>query len=195
MIAFTDDDARVDRGWLDALVSRFSNPAIAAVVGPVFELGSAPPATLFPFADFDASSDAVSFDRTESAWLARLHFGAIGVGANLAVRRSAFERHGLFRESLGRGAPIAGDENYYLLTLVESGETVVNEPTARVFHPPQPMERLRELQRSRIAYLLYILVTRPKLRWLLITSLISRRPGQRASPAKPGSSLRDLRMP
>ena len=180
VIAFTDDDALVDVGWLEALMSRFSSPNVGAVVGPVFKLGSAPPALLLSCADFDPANDVVAFNRLQEDWFARVHFGGIGSGANLAVRRSAFERHGLFRENLGRGAPISGDENYYLLTLVECGETVVNEPAARVYHPPQPLERLRELKRCRIAYLLYILITRPRLRWLSIARLISRFRGQRS---------------
>ena len=34
IIAFTDDDARVEAGWLSALVAGFSDPAVTAVVGP-----------------------------------------------------------------------------------------------------------------------------------------------------------------
>src|SRR5262245_3124748 len=43
VVAFTDDDARVDAGWLDALVGRFSDLSVGAVVGPVFETDADPP--------------------------------------------------------------------------------------------------------------------------------------------------------
>jgi glycosyltransferase involved in cell wall biosynthesis len=183
IIAFTDDDARVEAGWLSALVAGFSDPAVTAVVGPVFELGSDPPALLIDFASFDASGDGVSFHRTDPDWFARVRYGAIGSGANLAVRCSAFERHGRFRESLGRGAPIVGDENYYLLTIVEERGTVVNEPMARVYHPPQSPARLKDLQRSAIAYFAYIFITKPQLRWRLSVSLMGR--SQRNAQSRP----------
>lgn len=93
----------------------------------------------------------------------RLAFGSIGFGANLAVRRSTFQRYGLFRNCLGAGAPIPGDENYFLFCLVTHGGLVVNEPRARVTHPPQPPERIRELRRARLAYVLYLLSTQPRL--------------------------------
>ena len=192
IIAFTDDDARVEAGWLDALVSRFSDPGVAAVVGPVFELGSAPAAPLFSCGDYDPTRDTVRFNRATNDWFTRLRFGAIGVGANLAVRRGAFERYGLFRESLGRGAPISGDETYYLLTLVEEGETVVNEPRARVYHPRQTAEYRQQEQRCRIAYILYILLTRPQLRWRLARSLIRRVQRRSASQAPARTSALEL---
>jgi glycosyltransferase involved in cell wall biosynthesis len=175
IVAFTDDDARVDPGWLDALVDGFSNPSVGAVVGPVFEIGSNPPVLLLNFAYFDAATDAVTFNRMQDDWFARVRFGAIGSGANLAVRRNVFERQGLFRESLGRGAPIGGDENYFLLTIIEGEETVVNEPSARVYHPLQPPKRFEELERCGIAYLLYVAINRPRLRARLIKSIVLRR--------------------
>ena len=174
-VAFTDDDARVESGWLNAIVSRFTDPAVAAVVGPVFELDSAPPKLLISFAHFDAAHDVVSFSRANPDWFARVRVGAIGSGANLAVRRSVFERHGFFPESLGRGVPIPGDENYYLLKLVEGGETVMNEPTARVHHPQHSPARHQELRRRGIVYIAYVLLTRPQLRWPLLKRLLLRK--------------------
>ena len=191
-IAFTDDDARVDPGWLKALVGGFSNPAVAAVVGPVFELGKDPPALLLSFMGFDAASDSIGFNRLSPEWFERTRYGAVGSGANLAVRRSAFARHGLFRGCLGAGAPISGDENYYILTLIERGETVINEPTARVHHPQQPLERRRELYRSRIAYLSYVFLTRPQLRWRLIVKLVRGSKRQQAPRSKDQPSIMDL---
>ncbi|MFZ0745645.1 MAG: glycosyltransferase, partial [Terracidiphilus sp.] len=125
IIAFTDDDASVGPEWLDALASGFSNPAVSAVVGPVFELASEPARLLFPSAGFDAGSDRVSLSRSDPTWFEKLRSGAFGFGANLAVRRAVFKRHGLFRECLGAGAPIGGDENYFLLALIENGGLVV----------------------------------------------------------------------
>jgi hypothetical protein len=140
-------------------------------VGPVFEIGSSPPVLLKNFQGFNAATDAIGFNRTQDGWFERVHLGSIGSGANLAVRRSVFDRHGLFREGLGAGAPIGGDETYFLLSAVELGETVVNEPLARVYHPVQSAQRLEELVQCRAAYVLYVAINCPGVRWRLIKSL------------------------
>jgi glycosyltransferase involved in cell wall biosynthesis len=196
ILAFTDDDALVEPEWLDALEARFADPSVAAVVGPVFEIGAPEGTLLFAYSHFDAAREVVRFDRTGDGWFRRLRLGAIGSGANLAVRRSVFERLGPFRESLGCGAPISGDENYFLLTLVAGGNGVVSDPAVRVRHPPQSVERLRELARCQLAYALYVGLTRPELRqdWLALAASklrFGRRRGGHggAAQASPGGLL------
>ncbi len=192
IIALTDDDALVDPEWLDALAKGFSDPAVSAVIGPVFELKAEPARLLHPSAAFDAAIERISFSRSDPYWFDKVRHGAIGFGANLAVRRSVFQSHGLFRESLGAGAPICGDENYFLLALIENRGIVVNEPSARVFHPRQTDERLLKIRNDRLAYLLYVLLTRPHLRLPLITKAlrrVSQRDRRAALPASPLSSI------
>ena len=190
-IAFTDDDARVDKDWLNRALQRFSDSTVAAVVGPVLEFGPSP-SLVISFAEFDAAHDEVRFNRKRRDWFARIRYGAIGCGANLVVRRSAFTEHGLFRESLGKGAPIVGDETYFLLTLVERGATVVNEPAARVFHPRQSVARILELRRSAIAYFLYVAITRPQLWPRIATRFITKHLAQGLAPGSTGQSSSDL---
>jgi glycosyltransferase involved in cell wall biosynthesis len=180
-LAFTDDDAVVDPGWLDALARRFSDQAVAAVTGPVFEMGPELGKLLLHFPALDPSRDETSFDRRGDDWFRRAHLGAIGSGANLAVRRDVFASVGPFRTGLGAGAPIAGDENYFLLSLLEEGHRVVNEPAARVHHPRQSDARLRQILEARTAYFLYVAWTRPALRWSCAKLL--------ASKLIPGSTL------
>src|SRR5690606_3072944 len=117
VIAFTDDDAVVDGRWLEALVSPFEDAAIGAVVGPVFELGGDRSNLLVRYPNFDAASERAAFDKRDADWFDRLRMGAIGSGANFAVRRELLDRHGGFRECLGAGAPIAGDETFFFLSL------------------------------------------------------------------------------
>jgi glycosyltransferase involved in cell wall biosynthesis len=190
-LAFVDDDATVEPQWLEALARRFSEPSVSAVVGPVLELGRTPPNLVIHFPSFDPSRDEASFDRGQDDWFSRVRLGSIGSGTNLAVRRDVFEAVGPFRPGLGAGAPIAGDENYFLLSLVERGYRVVNEPTARVHHPPQSPSRLREISRDRAAYFLYVFLTRPALRRHfagLLTSKVSR-PRNEQPPDDARSSL------
>jgi glycosyltransferase involved in cell wall biosynthesis len=163
IIAFTDDDAVVDFGWLAAFRQVFKDPVIDAVVGPVVVMGTTPPLAMKPGSGIDPAIDRIRHSRTNRRWFDEVAFGSIGFGANLAVRRCTFDRFGTFRECLGAGAPISGDENYFLLKLIANGAIVANEPKARVFHPPQSPARVRELQRSAVAYLLFVMGTQPQL--------------------------------
>ena len=196
IIALTDDDALVDPEWLDALAKAFLDPDVSAVIGPVFELKAEPARLLYPIPAFDAAVERISFSRSDPCWIDKVCLGGIGFGANLAVRRSVFQSHGLFRESLGAGAPISGDENYFLLALIENRGVVLNEPSARVFHPRQTDERFLQIQNGRLAYFLYVLLTRPHLRLPLITKAlkkVSQRDRNSALSGGPYSSvLREL---
>jgi glycosyltransferase involved in cell wall biosynthesis len=190
-LAFVDDDATVEPEWLDALARRFAEPSVSAVVGPVLELGGTPGNLVIRVATFDALRDEAFVDREQDDWFSRVRLGAIGSGTNLAVRREVFEAAGRFRPGLGAGAPIAGDENYFLLSLVERGYRVVNEPKARVHHPPQSPSRLREISQDRAAYSFYVFLTRPALRRhfaRLLISKLSRRRNKR-TPDEARSNL------
>lgn len=62
------------------------------------------------------------------------------VGANMAFRRSAFEKYGLFRTDMGmgsRGTQLGADFEF-CLRLLRAGETIVYSPKAVVFHPAEP---------------------------------------------------------
>jgi glycosyltransferase involved in cell wall biosynthesis len=163
IVAFTDDDAVVDSGWLASFRRAFQDPALDAVVGPVIVMGTEPPLAMRPGSGIDPAVDRTRHSRTNRHWFDEIALGSIGFGANLAVRRRTFDRFGMFRECLGAGAPISGDENYFLLTLVARGAIVANEPGARVYHPPQSSARVRELQRSAVAYLFFVMGTLPRL--------------------------------
>lgn len=197
LIAFTDDDAIVDEGWLGALVDAFGDPSACAVVGPVFVKGILPARAMRPRAGFDPARERMRISRQSAGWFDELALGSIGFGANLGVRRAAFDRFGYFANGLGAGAPISGDENYFFLTLVAQGGIVVSEPRARVFHPPQSEARIREIARTAIAYLLYVAATRPGLiaplaiRMARRAALGSRRTHDAsvAGPAHAGNSL------
>ena len=162
IVAFTDDDAIVAPDWLEKLLIAFEDKRVATVVGPVFELGSEPKRLLIEFRSFQADQEAVSFSRGDRDWFDRLAFGAIGAGANLAVRRQIFERVGMFKESLGQGTSICGDENFFLFNVVSRGFIVMNQPTAEVFHPLQLTQRLADIEESSVAYLGYLFIHSPR---------------------------------
>ena len=114
MIAMTDDDVRVDAGWLEAACAALldtADPAVAYCGGPVSPIWEAdPPAWLDltrgdlwgTIAIQDHGPDPFVYDEKRK----------VPLGANMAARRSLFDRIGGFRADLGRssGRLVMGQE-------------------------------------------------------------------------------------
>jgi glucosyl-dolichyl phosphate glucuronosyltransferase len=102
ILAFADDDIRVDRGWIDALVDAFErHPDISYVGGPVAPIWEAPCPSWFgatqkvlwgTLAILDYGREPFVFEERR----------LIPLGANFAIRRSLVERIGDFDPLLGR---------------------------------------------------------------------------------------------
>jgi glycosyltransferase involved in cell wall biosynthesis len=140
LIAYTDDDVRIPAGWLRALVEGARrHPRAEAFGGPIrarFE-GPAPrgcgredpPLTTLDLGTADSAAELV--------W-----------GANMAVRRSAFERVGWFDEAIHGG----GDEEEWLERLHAAGGAVEYIAEAELEHRRVGDDaRLRSLARSAYA--------------------------------------------
>lgn len=149
IIAFTDDDARPDSGWLQAIARAFAEPEVTAVTGPVLpaELES-PAQNLF---EFGYGGMSHGFKRRvirratcgNRGILWASHFGA---GANMAFRRSLFAEIGDFDGALDVGTPSGGGGDVEMLhRLVARGHTLVYEPNALVWH--QHRREMADLQR------------------------------------------------
>jgi GT2 family glycosyltransferase len=170
IVAFIDDDALAEPGWLQALVTEFANPAVAAVGGRVV-----------PVVGTEASARAgrlrgsylpgesrLEVDRYTPDWFAQTNFGALGIGASMAFRRAVFDRWKGFDTRLGRGTPLdVGEETYAFAELVKLGHRVVYTPDAVVQHPYDPPKT--DLAARRIAsrasltgYLTFLLVEEPR---------------------------------
>jgi GT2 family glycosyltransferase len=67
-------------------------------------------------------------------------------GANMAFRREAFEKYGLFRTDLGPGvgSQIRGEDTEFCLRVMQAGERIAYAPDATVYHPVDP-ERMTKL--------------------------------------------------
>ena len=131
-IAFIDDDAIAEPGWLQAILHGFSlEPGIDSVGGAVVPV----------------------YEEEVPSWLAgRIHgifspwmpptgaqlvsYPRYPYGANIAFRRSVFARVGLFREDLGyRGDRLMpAEETELLLRLEKSGGKILSQPKAIVRH-------------------------------------------------------------
>jgi glycosyltransferase involved in cell wall biosynthesis len=134
VVAFCDDDAIVDPGWLRALSRHFADPRTLCVTGLTM------PAEL--------ESEAQEwFERTNSftrGFSLRVFDGAaddaffasrVGAGVNMSVRRSVLDLVGPFDEALDAGTPTksGGDHDMFTRILL-AGYRIVYDPAALSWH-------------------------------------------------------------
>ena len=138
LIAFTDDDVRVDPGWLSGIARAFADRDVLMVTGLVA------PAELDTGAQLDFEDGYGGMGKgfhpirrqrdglTPAALLGAHH---LGVGANMAFRRALLDRVGGFDTALDVGTPShgAGDLEMFHRVLV-SGAVAQYEPSALVWH-------------------------------------------------------------
>lgn len=151
IVAFTDDDAVVDPNWLDRLCVGFEGPHVMAVAGLVlplrldssvqvlFERGLRWLAHGFRRRTFDRDFFALTRARGAPVW-------AIGAGVNLAIRREAFDRVGLFDERLGAGASGCSEDSELVYRILAAGGECRYRPDAVVRHDHR--HELAELERQ-----------------------------------------------
>jgi O-antigen biosynthesis protein len=142
IVAYLDDDAVPEPDWLSALLVEFFDPRITAVAGRILAL--APQSKAEGSVIFGGPARlVVSRDTTD--WFERTSFGGVGQGANLALRRSAFDAWPGFDERRGQGTPMSGmEEHHAFFSLVDRGCYVAYTPAAQVRHPyPRTQAELR----------------------------------------------------
>ena len=146
VVAFLDDDAVPTRDWLAHLLVPFADERVAAVTGRVvpvtLELTSEQLYAAHGGLDLGPLPRLVDSD-TEH-WFEICNFGGIGHGANIAVRRSAFDEWSGFHEALGLGTTIPGSEEHHAcFQLVAAGHRIAYSPKAVIEHPyPGTMQGL-----------------------------------------------------
>jgi glycosyltransferase involved in cell wall biosynthesis len=145
IVAFTDDDARPDRGWLQAIANAFVEPEVTAVTGPALPaLLETPAQNLFEFS-YGGMSHGFKrrfVRRQQGGDSALLWASSFGVGANMAFRRACFDKIGQFDVALDVGTPSAGGGDIEMFhRLVAQGHTLVYEPAAFVWHQHRPEMR------------------------------------------------------
>lgn len=124
IIAFTDDDCRPRRGWLDALTVPFADPAVGFVTGQVMGTGTG------------TAADVVGID--VGCWRWPDDPLAMGSGANMAIRAAVLEEVGGFDPTIGAGAPIPSAEDHELfLRALHAGWEGRHAPGSVVDHDDQ----------------------------------------------------------
>lgn len=139
VLAFTDDDAVVDPGWLRAIVAPLAeDPDVMAVAGLVlpFELETAAQ-QLFEAHGGLGRGFAPRWVRVPDGEKAMhaVNVTTLGTGANVAYRRTLFEQIGGFDPALDAGtASAAGGDIEMFFRVLKAGHRFVYEPSALVRH-------------------------------------------------------------
>ncbi|WP_193214871.1 glycosyltransferase [Luteolibacter marinus] len=140
IIAYTDDDVMVDPGWVEALGRVFAeDPAVGLVAGLIepAELETDAQALFERYGGFGRGcvrSYLQSKPGIPMTW-DLVGAGQLGAGANMAIRRSLFEKIGQFDPALDVGTPtLGGGDHEIFFRCIRSGVICLYEPTAVVRH-------------------------------------------------------------
>lgn len=134
VVAYTDDDAQVDRGWLHALLRNFDDPIVGIVTGITMPLELETYAQLW-FEETHGFARGFERKTFDISTMNPLAAGLVGASVNMAVRRSALAEIGLFDEALGPGTPAcSGEDHEFFYRTLARGFRIVYDPTALVWH-------------------------------------------------------------
>ncbi len=134
IVAFIDDDAVPDPGWLRALLRNFWDPLVLCVTGLTMplELETEAQEWFERYSSFNRGFKRTVFERGNINPLAP---GRVGAGANMALRRSVIERAGSFDEALDAGTPTrSGGDTDMFLQILSAGYRIVYDPAALNWH-------------------------------------------------------------
>jgi GT2 family glycosyltransferase len=140
ILAFTDDDVVVDRGWLTHLAAPFEDPEVGCVTGMIAPMSLDTRAQLWleDYAGYSKGSRRAVFRRNGGALRDALHpyaAGRFGSGANMAFRAEVLRALGGFDPALGVGSPsYSGDDLAAFFEVIAGGRSLVYEPAALVHH-------------------------------------------------------------
>ena len=145
LLAFTDDDVMVDQHWLTSLERIFAQFDCIGVAGRVVPVWWEPKPEWLELEDQQA---VVHFEYGEEPRTLDLPPN----GANMAFRRIAFEKYGLFRVDVGKTKDACGiEDREFGVRLLTAGQNIVYAPEAVIYHSVDPA-RLRKNYFLRSAY-------------------------------------------
>lgn len=132
ILSFIDDDAFVDKNFVEAIQLHFENhPTVAAIGGkikPVYE--GQEPAWMSKYlltlvSALDMGQETREFPKSK-----------FPIGANMAFKKEVFQRYGYFNIELGRRADglEGGDEKEVFIRLRKENELIHYVPTVQVDH-------------------------------------------------------------
>jgi GT2 family glycosyltransferase len=157
IVAFTDDDVKVDPWWLHGIARGFrASPGVACVTGLIAtaQLENAEQLYFHLREGWGTECEPRLFDLTanrDDSPLYPYSAGIFGAGANFAISRTAAKETGGFDEALGAGSPSGGGEDLEMFVrVILAGHQLAYEPSAIVWHYHRT--DLAELTRQMRAY-------------------------------------------
>ena len=141
IVAFTDDDVRVDPWWLDGIVRGFGASAETSCVTGLIATAALENSVQLYFhlrEGWGTSCQRRVFDlgdNRDDSPLYPYSPGIFGAGANFAMTRTALKELGGFDEALGAGTISGGGEDLDMfMRVILGGHRLVYEPSAIVWH-------------------------------------------------------------
>jgi glycosyltransferase involved in cell wall biosynthesis len=137
LLLFTDDDVIVHPGWVQEIIIGFASHDCLGIGGKIEAVWEQekPPwySNTGPYRLFGAIIEYDFGDDIQEAV-------SPPFGANMAFRRDAFRRYGLFRTDLGISGKnrIVGEDTDFSLRLLRGGDRVLYLPSAIIHHPVEP---------------------------------------------------------
>jgi len=167
IVAFLDDDAWPDERWLESLLEPFVDPHVGSVTGR----------TVLP----ESHADSIDWEPTrflsnkDHQWFEIAAFGGLGIGTNMALRKTACNGWKVFDERLGRGTLFQGmEEHHAFVHLLSIGYCAVHVPSAIVFHRSQKHGDIKQEACNQIAYSMLLFSEYPGQRLDLLRFLFRR---------------------
>jgi GT2 family glycosyltransferase/SAM-dependent methyltransferase len=138
LLAFVDDDVVVHRRWLAPLRRAFAAEDVMAATGLVLpaELDTEAQVAFETNGGLGLGSEQLRYDRDflRETVAYGMPVWKIGAGANMAIRRAAFDLVGDFDERLGAGAAGCSEDSEFWYRLIAEGWACRYEPDSVVFH-------------------------------------------------------------
>jgi glycosyltransferase involved in cell wall biosynthesis len=142
IVAFTDDDVTVEPNWLQNLTAPLTDSGWAGSAGRI-RIGQdfSPPHWLATSGAFNLGASLVQFDQGDE----QKSLDTAPFGANMAFRKTIFDKYGAFRTDLGPSGKgqIRNEDTEFGERLLAAGERLCYVPSAVVNHPVQK-ERLQK---------------------------------------------------
>jgi glycosyltransferase involved in cell wall biosynthesis len=166
IVAFLDDDAVPAHDWLSILLEPFADERTGASTGRVVT-----PTTV----NVGKLEVPRILSNQDPHWFEIAAFGGMGLGSNMALRKSACVSPAMFDVRLGRGAPFQiGEESYAFARLLSDGYKGAYLPSAVVFHPPLSRDTIENEAQNSITYWLLLFTEFPDQRINLLRFIFRR---------------------
>ncbi len=139
IIAFTDDDVEVHPEWIARLQYCFDDPQVMVVTGLVLPAELATDSQLVfekGLGGFSQGYRTLTFDLDFFNNMKKIGVPVwrIGAGANMTIRRQAFDLVGYFDERLGAGAAGCSEDSEFWYRILAGGWLCRYEPAPVVYH-------------------------------------------------------------